>query len=158
MDYYNVYFIGDFKYLKELGYKFGKYYARNYIAYSKDKFIIWKASKDVQYDRLGRHFVDMFKYILDIGGIENLQLYESNHTLNNGWKLDGYKFYFNSQTNEFTQNDIEYYKHMKYVYANINEATSDELNLWTNFYIPKEDIDELQKLMPYLEYRKIKEK
>lgn len=53
-------FSGDFKRLKPMGYKFGKYYANNYIAYNLlhpeaetiDLVLIWKAEKDLKFDNV----------------------------------------------------------------------------------------------------------
>lgn len=45
-----VRFTGEFKKLKGMGYKFGKYFASNYIGYSRGKLMIWKAGKDITYD------------------------------------------------------------------------------------------------------------
>lgn len=45
-----VKFTGEFGKLKGMGYEFGKYWANNYIGYSRGQLVIWKAAKDITYD------------------------------------------------------------------------------------------------------------
>lgn len=57
-------FLGDFKQLIPMGYKFSKLYAGNYICYHKDGIWIWRKGKEVEIDDLyGQSYV-LLNYLI----------------------------------------------------------------------------------------------
>lgn len=54
-----VKFTGDFAQLKNMGFKFQKLYANNYMQWEKGGFRVWKGAKDVTSDRIS----DLYQFL-----------------------------------------------------------------------------------------------
>lgn len=60
-------YVGDFKLLKQMGYKYQKLYAANYICYHKDGIWIWRKGKELEIEDLYSDSHLVLQYFIDNG-------------------------------------------------------------------------------------------
>lgn len=104
-------FTGDYAELKNLGYKFQKLFANNYMSWSKNRVFIFKKGSDITHGN-----IDLYKLVMFL---------KTNPIVrSNGKSISFFKFYTNEDTNEY-----EYYPITK---ENITKyrANLDEWGKW----------------------------
>jgi hypothetical protein len=126
-----IQFIGDFKQLIPMGYKFSRLYARNYICYHQKEIWIWKKGKDVE--------------IADFYGKSHVLL---SYLIKNGFTVPNE---FNMIMLNMETSEIEDYERTKHSDIHLMGKLSDEemekfYNRYHRKFIQQETIDELKRL------------
>lgn len=120
-----MYFTGDFKELKGMGYSFHKMYAGNHICYRKEDVRIWKKGKDVEMDHFYDHSDKVLQYLID-----------NNFTVPNQFNI----IIFNQKTNQIEEYDKKKHESV-FLMGVLTDAEMDEFyKTYEKTYLTEETI------------------
>lgn len=106
-----IQFVGDYKGLKPMGYRFLKLYAGNHICYRKEDVWIWRKHKDIEIGDLhGDYSGLVFKYLID-----------NNFTLNNKYNV----IIINTETKSVEDYDAKKHEDL-FLFMQFNDSQIDE--------------------------------
>ena len=127
----DIVFIGDFKKLIPLGYKFQRLYARNYICYHQEDVWIWRKGKQVEISDMYSRSYLLLEYLI-----------EQNFIIPNEFNM----VVVNTESNEIEEYQKE--KHSDIYFY--DKLTEEEMNQFYKRYqkkfIRQETIDCLKEL------------
>lgn len=124
-------FIGDFKKLKSMGYRYQKLFAHNYICYHKNELWIWKKGNEVEITDFNTRSSKLFEYLV-----------LNNFIINNKFNI----VVFNNST--FKMEEYDKTKHEDV--HQFEKLTEEEMNQFYKTYkktlLDQNIIDELKYL------------
>lgn len=124
-------FVGDFKKLIPLGYRFQRLFARNYIAYNKNDVWIWKKGKSVDFCSLEDDSSALLEYLIS-----------TDFEINNPFNL----VIFNQKTKKMEEYNKEQHELIFKTLTPTKEEAREHANTYKEIFLSKETMAAIKEL------------